>query len=587
MASNSSYYPVIFVDAKLLKCEDILGKPGKWWCWYHPDSIFYHPHLLSNAFTSKDQPEHRKHLGIPEETYVLADSGGFQIHQNMKAGKKIDIEPLEILRWQERNGDCAFIIDTPIGAEHDDATYEQGLKDTIDNAQFFQDNMVSDKLRMLNVLHGHTYDRTVRWYEELSKFTYRGKNGWSVGFHPSGDVMGQARMMGFLMHMGHTGYTHFLGTSGWNVQPLLVYGAQFFDRLVYDSSSYASGYTTRTYIMPYDVAKGEELTFGDRLQSWHGLKKPPCSCPVCTHILENGYDFSTAMRHPQAGGHVISMHNLCLMIERHKKLEALRDDKHRYFKYVQDHCSKASFMALHYIDDCRSMGYLAATERYAKLFQRTVVSQVQAEFDSLFVQPSKLKEQAAIRDDTPAPPKISKKTGLPRKVKVKPPKGPKLVGSISFSDIPAIQALATQLNTDLINGSSEVTDQEVVSGLSPVVPAPEELQEESLTLPCPTSDTVETKDVDTEPVKDNSAIFDHHLIEIPKAPKVPKVLLTEPKQPKVKKTSKPQMLDLSGMQEVHLDVVVEKPECFGTHEPGICTGEFCQTVYEECKGINQ
>ena len=584
---------MIFVDRNLLKCDDILGKPGKFWCWYHKDSIFYHPGLLNNAYTSKDQPNHRKDLGVPDDVIVLSDSGGFQIHQNMKAGKVIDIEPLEILRWQERNGDVAFIIDVPIGAEHNDSIYEEGLKQTIANAQLFQDNMVSDDLRMLNVLHGHTYDRTVRWYEELSKFTYRGKNGWSVGFHPSGDVMGQARMMGFLMHMGHTGYVHFLGTSGWNVQPLLVYGSQFFDRLVYDSSSYASGYTTRTYVVPPDVNKGEEITFGDRLQSWHGLKKPPCVCPVCTYVLENDYDFSTAMRNPKAGGHLISMHNLCLMLERHKKLEALLDDKDRYFKYVHDHCSKASFMALHYIDDCKTMGYVAATQHYDKFFARTVVSQVQAEFGSMMLQPSKPKEKPAIRNNDPIAPKINKKTGLPRKVKIKPPKGPKVVESIA----PLVASTDTvspdtpeQIDSELLTSKQKealvaaaLDDKEFVAEfaseligtlikptLSPVIPTPEEIPEKD-TEPSPT-------------YPDNSANFDAGLIEIPKAPKVPKVLLTEPKQHKAK--TKPLLLDLSGTEEVHLEVVVEKPACFGTHEPNVCTGDFCQSVFEECKGVS-
>ena len=579
--SNSRYYPVLFVSKDLLKIENLLGKPGRFWTWWDEgETIFKHPGMLLNAFTSKDLPNQRADMEVPKSCQVLADSGGFQIHIALSKGKKVEINQLEILRWQERNGDTAFIIDIPIGAEHDDATYEFGLTETIKNCQFFQDNMVSDELRMLNVLHGHTYDRCVRWYDSLKKFDYRGKTGWSVGFHPSGDVLGQARMIMLLQSLGHKGYLHLLGTSGWNVQPILVYAARFFETLVYDSSSYASGYKERTYNVPPDIDKSEDITFGDKIQSWGSLKHPPCCCHVCRYITDNGIEFATAMTNPQAGGHIISLHNLCLMLDRHRKLEALADDKDRYFKYVQKHCSPAAFMALNYINDCQAMGYQRATEQYQKWMARTVVTQVQAEFGSLFHHPEKAKAQTAIRKEITEP-RINPKTGKVRQVRKKPEKGPKVLTSIDIS------TEVTKLSADQANMIAEEIEPKVESGIPETISMEDGFNQALI----PMEELVGLVGDFVAPKEDVSPVVlaseekrDTLVSELLPTTKPVKTLMQEPVVRKPRKVvQKPALLDLSSVEEVHLEVVVEKPECFGNFDPKICTGEFCQEALGECK----
>lgn len=43
------------------------------------------------------------------------------------------------------------------------------------------------------------------------------------------------------------------------------------------------------------------------------------------------------------------------------------------------------------------------------------------------------------------------------------------------------------------------------------------------------------------------------------------------------------VLDLSDRDVVHLEVLPEKPLCFGSYEVDLCTGEFCQDVFSKCK----
>jgi queuine/archaeosine tRNA-ribosyltransferase len=361
----SKYFPVLFFspERELQNKPLLLGKPHEYWSWwYKGKSVFYHDGLLLNAYTSRAEGDKRHILNIGPDCRVLIDSGGFQLYkQTVLQGKKLNIKPIDILRTQEQWGDgpndASFIIDYPVGADDNDSMFDFCLAETKKTCELYQAEMQSDSLRMLNVLHGHTMERIKVWYDTFHKFRYRGRTGWSVGFHPSSDVMNQARMFAFIWSQQTESepleYFHFLGVSGWNTMPLLVYASRFADEVVFDSSSYGSGYKTKTYMMPNDIDRGGDVVFGDQIQSWHELVEPPCNCPVCLTVREADVSFPDAMLDPNGGGHLISLHNMFQYIDRSRKLHALVADKERYLKYVSSHCSKEALLACQYLDEVK------------------------------------------------------------------------------------------------------------------------------------------------------------------------------------------------------------------------------------------
>jgi queuine/archaeosine tRNA-ribosyltransferase len=164
-----AYHPVYFFGSAPLEGHMVLGKEPEYWTWWNKEkSVFYHPHLLLNAWTDQNTPTKRLNEKIGLDVGVLGDSGGFQIwKQTLLKGKPIDIDPIKILRWQERNCDVAFTIDWPVGSDDSDEVFEHGLKETVKNCQIYQDNLQRSDMRVLRVLHGHSNERIKRFYDAL------------------------------------------------------------------------------------------------------------------------------------------------------------------------------------------------------------------------------------------------------------------------------------------------------------------------------------------------------------------------------------------------------------------------------------
>jgi queuine/archaeosine tRNA-ribosyltransferase len=594
-----NYVPVLFFGENELKGQEVLGMPPRYWTWWHKEeSVFWHPHLLLNAYGSLNQPDCRSNLHIGSDCRVLGDSGGFQIFkQTVLKGQKLDIDPVKILRWQERNSDCGFILDWPMGSEDTDEFYEHGLQETIKNCQVYQDHAENPKLKILRVLHGHTETRIKRWYDELQKFDFLGNTGWSFGFHPSGDVFGQARMFAFLYSQGHRGYLHFLGVSGWNTMPLIVYASRFMEEIVFDSSSYAEGFKTKSYQLPADMGRGD-ISFGDRIQSWHEMETPPCVCPVCNHVRDSGVPFSTAMCDPVGSGHLISLHNLYMLVERTKKLHSLVADKERYHKYVHDNCSTESYMSLQYIDEVMRIGYTEATKEYSRWCKRLeVTNQMAVSFGAMFhtggVKP---KEKQAIRL-----PGVEKPPKVPKAAKVK------LCAYCSKSEEDHNDLTCSWGFTPKMRGRPKKAESVVIPATALALPGPHIV---SVDFDHPEQTKVDGLPVEAKGVYPLQTDPEERVVETVGSPENPfpdllqvvhdAPLLTindmalpncfpTPSQKKDRKLRMPKevpkLLNLEEVEKaaVKLDVLVEKPVCFGNYEKDVCDGSFCTVHYEPCQ----
>jgi len=593
-----AYVPVLFFSGEDgTKNQEVLGKPSRFWTWWHEkESVFYHPFFLLNAFSSLKIPNQRNDLDAGSDVRVLVDSGGFQIYQQtIKKGIKLNIDPLEILRWQEVNGNVAFGLDWPVGTESNDEEYEHGLSETIKNYQIYRDNLKKPELRILKILHGHTPDRVKKWYEEISKIEFPCE-GYSFGWHPSSDVFGQSRMLAFLLSVGFRGYLHFLGVSGWNTSPIIIYASRFMSEVVNDSSSYATGYKTKSYTVPYDLGKQEDICFGDRLQSWHELTQPPCCCPVCTVIRDSGQPLGDVLCKSESGGHLISLHNLWLFVERSKKLYSLVADKERYFKYVHENCSPETYMALQYIDEVLRIGFDDATQEYSRWHKRTGHDQMTHHFGKIFMSgDSKPKEKPVTR--LPKVEKEGQKRGRKKKV-VEQPQGlnggsfATILDSLPLTNLglhPVILTESELLEVSLPHLPLKLKTPKETVNLLPL--SSEELARDSFgwlhKAISESSMLPNLSETDVANIRALQSVSSEELTKnVPLNPfgqlhQGGEVLPKKKREHKI--VNSPTLLALEETSVVSLHVIVEKPECFGGYEQSICDGSFCPSVFEECK----
>lgn len=384
----------------------------RWWDPKH--SYLYHPYILLNFLNFKDDPHCRQDLCIGDDTMVLGDSGGFQLYT-----QNLDIDPKEVLKWQEDNCDRGFILDVAAGAQDTDEEFDVCLKKTIENCECFRANR-REELKIYSVMHGHTDERCQKWFDEMSKFEFE---GWSVSFKPPGDVFGQARQLMLLYKNGVRKNVHFLGISGYHVMPILVYASTFIDDVVFDSSSYGMGIRSRVYVMPRDLFKGRLLTFGDKVSDWHDLKVLPCGCPICSKIES----VEELMAMGRGGGYMISLHNMWIMCDYIEKLKALVSYKELFRLFVEQNCNRKTLLALDYIDECLAGNYDEATYKtYAKFMPLMASTQEDFSFDELVTGNVALKKK--VRSESA--PKKTIKAGRRRE---KPMVSRSLSGAVEFT----------------------------------------------------------------------------------------------------------------------------------------------------------
>jgi len=173
-----------------------------------------------------------------ENTWLLGDSGGFQIGKGVwegdwkdpncpKAQKKRD----GVLRWMDAYMDYGMILDIPAwvarspkGAEATGiSTYQEAVDATRINNEYFMKHRTG-ACKFLNVLQGENHPEADDWYEQMKDFCDPAKypdthfNGWSMGGQNMCDLeLALRRIVTLhydgLLQKGVHDVMHFLGTS--------------------------------------------------------------------------------------------------------------------------------------------------------------------------------------------------------------------------------------------------------------------------------------------------------------------------------------------------------------------------------------
>ena len=207
----------------------------------------------ANLDTTKDDPSESIIREREEGTFMLGDSGGFQILKGQWPADWKDpncpramIKRKAVLNWMDTYMDYGMCLDIPSqslitfgmkdkngNSLHGISTIEEAITATHINNEYFINNR-SGKCKFLNVLQGRNHTQSDDWYEEMKEYCdpniYPDNhfNGWAFGGQNKIDIHLTLRRIVGIIHdgllcEGKHDLIHCLGTS------ILEYAVLFTD----------------------------------------------------------------------------------------------------------------------------------------------------------------------------------------------------------------------------------------------------------------------------------------------------------------------------------------------------------------------
>jgi hypothetical protein len=207
---------------------------------YYPWALYSagHANLNLGKFDAKEDMV-RNRTG---DTFLLADSGGFQIGKGVWEGDwkdplcpKAEKHRQAVLAWLDNISNYSMVLDIPtwscknpeVAKKIGIYSFNDAVKGTHYNNEYFikkRRGIDDGGTKFLNVLQGQNHSEADTWYDEMKKYCdpkqYPGRhfNGWAMGGQNMADVH---LMLHRLVHLIHDGlleqgvhdWMHFLGTS--------------------------------------------------------------------------------------------------------------------------------------------------------------------------------------------------------------------------------------------------------------------------------------------------------------------------------------------------------------------------------------
>ncbi|WP_083860377.1 tRNA-guanine transglycosylase [Natrialba hulunbeirensis] len=205
----------------------------------------------------------REEMGVPKDTIVFADSGGFDF-----SAEEVDTTPEETLDTQRRlDADIYGTIDLPLSRENRDAENERRVNQSTQYALEASNQHNGDGFLFASV-HGYdpeTIRNNIRYLEKYGDF-----DGYALGsMVPIRTDYKKVTKLILSARQSTDKHLHVYGLGGLVYQPLLLYlGVDSFD-----SSAFIRSAGNRNYLIP--GFGGEEL------RNIESLEYLPCPCPVC------------------------------------------------------------------------------------------------------------------------------------------------------------------------------------------------------------------------------------------------------------------------------------------------------------------
>jgi len=205
----------------------------------------------------------RDEMGVPSNTILFADSGGFDFQST-----SVDTTPKRTLETQrELDADIYGTVDVPLSRENRAAENQHRVEQSTEYALKASDAHDDEALLFASV-HGYdpeTVRNTLRYLERNGDF-----DGYALGsMVPIRTDYKKVTKLILSARRATDKHLHVYGLGGLVYQPLLLYlGVDSFD-----SSAFIRSAGNRNYLVP--GFGGTEL---HRIEE---LEHLPCSCPVC------------------------------------------------------------------------------------------------------------------------------------------------------------------------------------------------------------------------------------------------------------------------------------------------------------------
>lgn len=262
------------------------------------------PRFLLSFFYVRKLKNIRKIFNTEEDVKIIIDSGGFQnITQNA------NINPKELISWYNREKpDWGFSLDVPplkqtlkgssmSLTDVNENEFEKCLKKTIENCQVME-KYKDENLRILNVLHGNTFDRINKWYDGIKDFSF---TGYSFAPKPASNPFVIALGILFLKEKGWNGRLHILGASGLRALLVQTLFKKDFRKISFDSASFIISGQRRAYSFSIRGTGNHQLSYISDIKILNNQENIlPCKCEFCLEaskydIKSNNFEACLAM----------------------------------------------------------------------------------------------------------------------------------------------------------------------------------------------------------------------------------------------------------------------------------------------------
>lgn len=219
---------------------------------------------------------------LPHEPYVISDSGGFQLMM----GRLEWIDPLEAVKWYNKNVDLAMVLDIPTGGVWDKKDFLTVAKAQAHNTDIMMRNKV-DSLELINIFHGHDME----WIREFRAVVERPDvDRLAVGGAYFGTLMATlSNVFSVICETSSYKHHHVLGV--WNLLqliPIMRFASKGIVPLVTsDASTAVQNANAKQYAyFPAIDEKWQLRKIGLGSPTTHANHNLtlPCHCPVCSTL---------------------------------------------------------------------------------------------------------------------------------------------------------------------------------------------------------------------------------------------------------------------------------------------------------------
>ena len=362
------YWNVLYGKKHLLEFPNGSGRMLPSW---HRQALYPYRDMLFSAhpcLTNKKQINPRLDWEIPSRIRTFADSGGFQA---ATLGWKAD--PVEILRWQERNADIAFTFDVPswtrrlsvatamnrgydVGGTSGTArvgddfeTFKAKCDASYKHNETYAKHRKNPNCMIYLVVQGATERRITHWYNRMHEFhdTFEGVAlGGLVGSAPPQFV---AHVLAVAYHLGIRKNLHILGIASTFGMAVMAYAGRYFDNITYDaSSSLIQGMKFRLYCIP-GLMHSDTIQFGSKRAAEGGaqtLPSLPCVCSICRVVPPDYWNTSSDTR----ASTLLGLHNLFVYEQKNQIYASFRNDPAQLKELLRRAGDLKSLLAIEYLD---------------------------------------------------------------------------------------------------------------------------------------------------------------------------------------------------------------------------------------------